>query len=270
MYFPPDFDKQRAIELGNLVQQAYAQHAAYKKKPWKLEGPYDMVCAITYYPLALGFDVSDEDANDNWVEVEKEETESQGPAAFGLFDKDYPMGFVATSKDGKDAYLIFRGTQTGQEFVKDAKFPFTVYPCIKGWGNVARGFSEVYMACRASFIDTLGKLGNDLNLYISGHSLGGAVTTLAQPDVIKTTHFKKPIQYSFAAPRVGDRDFVAAYNALPDQKTFRIVNSSDVVPALPPPAPVYFSHVEMQVDFNTQTNSVGGNHAMETYLAALK
>ncbi|MGC1378848.1 MAG: lipase family protein [Anaerolineales bacterium] len=268
MYYPPDFDSKRAIELGELVQQAYEQHNEYKKKPWQLKGPYDLVCTITYNPMSLGFAV-EEDAGPTLIDKEIAETEPQGPDSFGLFDEYYPMGFVATSKDGKDAYLIFRGTQTKQEFVKDAKILWTPYPCIKNWGNVALGFSEVYMACRASFIDELGKLGNDLNLYISGHSLGGALTVLAQPDVIKATHFKKPIQYNFAGPRVGDRDFVAAYNALPDQKTFRIVNSSDIVPAAPPPAPMYYSHVEMQVDFNTQTNSVGGNHDMETYLTAL-
>jgi predicted lipase len=268
MYYPPGFDKQKAIELGNLVQQAYQQRADYKKKPWQLQGPYDLVCTITYNPMALGFDAG-EDTGPTLIDQEIAETEPPGSEAFGLFDQYYPMGFVAASKDGKDAYLIFRGTQTGQEFVKDAKILWTPYPCIKSWGNVALGFSEVYMACRESFLKSLDGLGTNLNLYIGGHSLGGALTMLAQPDVIKATHFTKPIQYNFAGPRVGDRDFVAAYNALPDQKTFRIVNSSDIVPAAPPPAPMFYSHIEVQVDFNTQTNSVGGNHVMETYLTAL-
>ena len=274
MYYPPGFDSKKAIELGNLVKQAYEQFQSYKNgREWKLSGDYNLVSIITYVPWQMGFSATEDETGPSLIDQEMEEIEQEKAVSFGVVEtvenlfKDYPMGFVATSKDGKNAYLIFRGTVTKQEFLKDAKIKWQPY-LSANWGNVALGFSEVYMACRDSFVKTLGSLGPDLNLYISGHSLGAALSVLSLPDVAKTTHYKKPVLYNFGCPRVGDNDFVSAYNALPSQ-TFRIANSSDLVASLPPPAPMYYSHVNVSVEFNIQKNDIGLNHSMDTYVAAL-
>jgi hypothetical protein len=278
MYYPPNFDSKKAVELGNLVVEAYRQlefytnPEAYVKKygkAWKLPADYKLVTTITYNRWQLGFDA--EDATPTLVDQEMAEIEhEEGAVSFGIIEdlfKDYPMGFVATSKDGKSAYLIFRGTITKQEFLKDAKVALKPY-FSNNWGYVALGFLEVYMACRDSFIKSLGDLDEKLDFYISGHSLGAALSVLALPDVVKTTKFKSPTLYNFGCPRVGDNAFVTAYNALPALKAFRVVNSSDLVPTLPPPAPIYYSHVDLPVEFNVQKNDVGLNHSMDTYLAA--
>lgn len=281
MYYPPNFDSKKAIELGNLVIQAYRQFEFYtnpeayvKKygKPWKLPAEYTLVSTIIYNRWQLGFDVQNE--SPTLIDDEIEEVEQEQAVSFGVVDaveglfKDYPMGFVATSKDGKSAYLIFRGTVTKQEFLKDAKIELRPY-ISNNWGYVALGFLEVYMACRESFIKTLNELDKGLDFYISGHSLGGALSVLSLPDVAKATNFKSPTLYNFGCPRVGDNGFVTAYNALPGQTTFRVVNSSDLVPSVPPPAPIYYSHVDVPVEFNSQQNNVGKNHSMDTYVAAL-
>ncbi len=282
MFYPPGFDTKKAIELGNLVKQAYEQFQFYKNGlEWKLSGDYTLVSVIAYNPWQMGFEAP-EDTGPSLIDKEMEEIgelpeASSGAVSFGILDaaaKEYPMGFIATSKNGKNAYLIFRGTVTPQEFVKDAKIKLQPY-FIKNWGNVALGFFEVYMACRDSFIKTLDGLGPDLNLYISGHSLGAALSVLSLPDVAKSTHFKKPVLYNFGCPRVGDNDFVTAYNAQPNQKTFRVANSSDLVASIPLPVPMlvvpsgYYSHVDVPVDINVQKNDIGLNHAMDTYVATL-
>lgn len=271
MYYPPAFDSKRAIELGNLVKQAYQQFDDYKKGiDWKLRGDYNLACVIAYNPTQLGWDPNDEESQ---TLIDKEMQSL--PVSFAVGDtRDYPMGFVATSKDGKNAYLIFRGTISTQEFVKDAKIRMQPY-LLPMWGKVALGFFEVYSACRESFMKTLGGLGANLNLYISGHSLGAALSVLSLPDVINSTHFKKPTLYNFGCPRVGDNDFATTYNGLPSQKTFRVVNSSDLVTSIPLPVPMlavpsgYYSHVDTPVDFNMQKNDIGLNHSMDTYVAAL-
>lgn len=274
MYYPPSFDTKKAIEIGNLVKQAYEQFQFYKNNlEWKLSGDYKLVSVIAYDRWQLGFDVT-EDTGPTLIDKEMAQ---EIPVSFALDaqPKEYPMGFLATSKNGKNAYLIFRGTVTPQEFVKDAKIKMQPY-FISNWGNVALGFFEVYMACRESFIKTLDGLGPDVtSLYIGGHSLGAALSVLSLPDVIKATHFKKPILYNFGCPRVGDNDFVTAYNAQPSQKTFRVANSSDLVASIPLPVPMllvpsgYYSHVDVPVDFNVQKNDIGVNHAMDTYVTAL-
>jgi triacylglycerol lipase len=279
MYYPPNFDSKKAMELGNLVVEAYRQFEFYtnpeayvKKygKAWKLPADYKLVTTIIYNRWQLGF--AAEDATPTLVDEEIAEVEHEEAAvSFGVIEdlfKDYPMGFVATSKDGKSAYLIFRGTVTKQEFLKDAKIELKPY-ISANWGYVALGFLEVYQACRESFIKTVKDLDENMDFYISGHSLGGALSVLSLPDVVKATKFKSPTLYNFGCPRVGDNTFVTAYNALPALKAFRVVNSSDLVPTLPPPAPIYYSHVNTSVEFNVQKNDIGLNHSMDTYLAAL-
>lgn len=275
MNYPPGFDVKRGIELGNLVKQAYQQFDCYKNgKEWKLPADYDLVCVVAYNPTTLSWDVEDQEGP-TLIDQEMA-TVPTAAVSFALDGppKEYPLGFVATSKKTKNAYLIFRGTVTPQEFVKDAKIKMRPYLLSK-WGNVALGFIEVYLACRESFMKTLDGLGADMNLYIGGHSLGAALSVLALPDVVKSTHFKKPVLYNFGCPRVGDNDFVNAYNALPSQKTFRVANSSDLVTSIPLPVPMllvpsgYYSHVETPVDFNVQKNDITLNHTMDTYISVL-
>ncbi len=275
MYYPPKFDAKKAIELGKLVKQAYQQFEAYKQgAEWKLSGDYDLVRVIAYNPTQLSWDAAESEGP---TLIDQEMMTVPAAAVSFAIDgppKDYPMGFVATSKSSKDAYLIFRGTVTTQEFVKDAKVKMMPY-LLKKWGSVALGFIEVYTACRDSYIKALDGLGANLDLYISGHSLGAALSVLSLPDVVNATHFKKPTLYNFGCPRVGDNDFVKAYNALPSQQTFRVTNTCDLVTSIPLPVPMllvpsgYYSHVDCPVDFTTQNNDLRLNHVMETYLSAL-
>src|SRR3972149_6666288 len=116
MYYPPNFDRDKAIELCKLVQQAYQQFDNFKQsKPWKLQGEYSLVCEISYHTI-LSFDAQDES---DLTAIDRE-MQNQ-PVSFSidsLIGKDIPMGFVATQ--GKNVYLIFRGTQTPREWLFDA------------------------------------------------------------------------------------------------------------------------------------------------------
>lgn len=67
-----------------------------------------------------------------------------------------------------------------------------------------------------------------LSMYAVGHSLGGALATLAACDICKQLRNNqqgnvKVICYTFAAPRTGNHAFAREYNALvPD--TWSIIN----------------------------------------------
>jgi triacylglycerol lipase len=274
MYFPPKFDCERAIELAKLVNAAYAQFAAFaSQQEWKLDPPYSLVCEI-FYHTTLGFDAT---SPDNEMTAIDREIASL-PVSYSiesLLGRDVPVGFVAAQ--GKTAYLVFRGTVTPREWMFDADIRMVPYR-LPGWGLVSNGFQSIYNRSRDSYIKKLDQLGGDFKLFIAGHSLGGAMSLLSLPDVAASTHFKKPTLYNYGCPRVGDNDFVTAYNALPGQTTFRVVNTSDLVTSVPLPASLkgvigiptgFFSHVDTPVDFTLQANDAGVNHATETYIAAL-
>lgn len=270
MYYPPEFDRGRALELSLLIKQAYQQFAAFKQgTDWTLEGHYTKVGEVTYHTL-VSFDVADED---DLTAVDKELQEEPVSFAPGSFlGQDIPMGFVATQADA--VYLIFRGTVTLREWLFDANIHAQPYR-LSQWGNVSNGFLKIYNRCRESVMNHLNGLEPERQFFIAGHSLGGALSLLAMPDVVQATAFKKPTVYTFGGPRVGDNDFVRAYNALPEQQTFRVVNTSDLVTAIPLPVVVpllpsgNYSHVDTPVDFTYQGNSLTLNHTIDTYVAAL-
>lgn len=276
MYFPAEFDRQRATELGRLVIQAYQRLEAFKKnQPWTIQDGYELVCEVTYRTF-LSFDAGEESQPETAIDREIENFRREaGPVSFGaesLFSQDVPVGFLA-SKNG-NAYLVFRGTATPREWIFDANIRMQEYR-LPNWGKVSDGFQNIYRRSRESFIKTLAGLDKSMPLFISGHSLGGALSLLALPDVADSTPFKQPVLYNFGCPRVGDADFNRAYQNLPCQEIFRVVNTSDLVTSVPLPVEIpllpsgFYCHVGTPVDFNVQANDLNLNHSMDTYLAAL-
>jgi hypothetical protein len=137
MYYPQDFDRQKAIELGNLVKQAYDQYTAYKnEKPWTLKDGYELKGVITYVSKRRlrGFVARADDTGPTLLDREMDAAEREHPALLktrdGLFRTEEPVGFLAAK--GNDAYLIFRGTQTPWEFLQDLKIKMKSYPYIIG------------------------------------------------------------------------------------------------------------------------------------------
>ena len=94
-------------------------------------------------------------------------------------------------------------------------------------GKVHLGFSSVLRRTWAK-IEPILQLARDKPLFLTGHSMGGALAVLTACRLAKMG--RPPVAvYTFGAPRVGDPDFCAGY-ALP---TYRIVNRLDLVPEVP-------------------------------------
>ena len=125
--------------------------------------------------------------------------------------------------------LAFRGTE--RKSIKDIKADANakISQCETG-GRIHSGFKEAF---EEAALDIQKKLNKDTTLqdkplFITGHSLGGALATIAAK---KLSH-KGGIAacYTFGSPRVGDEEWIA------DIKTpvYRIVNAADCVTMLPP------------------------------------
>jgi triacylglycerol lipase len=128
------------------------------------------------------------------------------------------------------AALVFRGTTDTEDWLTD----FKAVP--KNWagrGLIHDGFGEGLKLVWAKIAASLDKnVPSDCPLFITGHSLGAALATLAaslsQPRAL----------YTFGSPRVGDNDFGATLSGV---NVFRVANNRDAVPTVPPPLP--FHHV---------------------------
>src|SRR5262245_8521723 len=72
----------------------------------------------------------------------------------------------------------------------------------------------------------------DRPLWVTGHSLGGALALLAAWLFLRRTVLVHQV-YTFGAPMVGNKDVAAAFNREYAGKVFRFINSPDPVPLLP-------------------------------------
>src|ERR1700679_3846865 len=107
-------------------------------------------------------------------------------------------------------------------------------------------------------------------MVVTGHSLGSALATLFVMENASKRKFDITTSCTFASPRVGTLEFARAFDLLPIN-SWRIVNTLDVVPKLPPHIPVVleYDHVDTAYPFKSSDfakNSLVCWHAMETYL----
>jgi triacylglycerol lipase len=107
-------------------------------------------------------------------------------------------------------------------------------------GRVHEGYLTSFQQLEQGLRDRLGSL-QDRRIWFTGHSLGGALATLA---AARFGGFQG--LYTFGSPRLGNRDFAAWFDGQP---CFRVVHHDDIVPRLPPPwvpllpTPATFAHV---------------------------
>ena len=156
------------------------------------------------------------------------------------YRKQYPFGFIAQRvlKDGTPGvFIVFRGARTLPEVVDH--FQTQQEPCLDDdkLGLVCSGVQKIYtrshgycQSLQQSITAILKSIPFNAQIFVTGHSLGAALATLATIHIASQTGFKKPILYTFASPRVGNRTFAAQFKAL---EHYRIANSEDFVPAIP-------------------------------------
>jgi triacylglycerol lipase len=99
--------------------------------------------------------------------------------------------------------------------------------CAEYEGRVHHGFNYALRRTWSRVESVLDEVG-DKPLFLTGHSMGGAMAVLAGCRLAKAER-PAAATYTFGAPRVGDHHFCRGYE-LP---TYRLVNRLDLVPELP-------------------------------------
>lgn len=235
---PNVFNLELAIELGELSLVAYEQRIQC------INGGKDTITIPSEYKL------------------EKVIFETAGSLDSACSDDNtiIPAAFIATKAE--NIYLVFRGTATINDALIDIASLQGPYDLIPDGGNVSQGFLAAYIGDDAnpiqsmilSKLDELTMTESFKNLFITGHSLGGALAILAFPDLSQNTIMLDTVtMYNFAGPAVGDSKFVSTYQGEESTKriSFRIVNTNDLVPKLPPlglDCPMFsYEHVDGEV-----------------------
>jgi hypothetical protein len=204
-----------------------------------------------------------------------------------------PFGFTATGGSG-DIFpepinlLAFRGTRTTYEGISDLEWTPTqcVLPSSDGapYGKAASGLYNFYIGYYDSNGDQLNSLeqpilqavgdftNKNLPLVIAGHSLGGAVATLAALEIVAGGHYKGNVSlYTYGSLHVGDSTFASFFGSgsggynIP---AYRVANLADWVPSFLGGLPTGedasgYEHVGLPCTFLWQTDGDWHNHSME-------
>lgn len=178
---------------------------------------------------------------------------AKNPSDFGGDTEKYGVIFQ-NKQNTKDFIIAFKGTTSFWDKYEDLWFfeqvPFQNYINVNTNINIAYGANSIYTSATDNNKDSLQVQlfqfiqDNDIeNLYITGHSLGSALSEVFTLDYyfyfLKNHNSRKKIKitnYNFACPRIGDKEFCNVYNDFEKSKNFgltlRIVNYMDHIPLL--------------------------------------
>ena len=204
---------------------------------------------------------------------------------------DPTFGALWSEKDENNSvtvWLAFRGTseKSAKEISDDLNYEQLSYTKISnnnpGVQNSLKvdnnvkihgGFLDVYNQFRISLLDQLKKLKPNL-IIISGHSLGSGVATICSLDL--SNQFTVPIlNYVFASPRVGNKEFCDLITNQKKLQMYRIINTCDIIPTLPLSVcpnfsnhkqPYFYQHCGIVISFTDNWFSLANNHELPIYI----
>ena len=177
---------------------------------------------------------------------------------FNDFEQIESYGVVFRTHQSPYKYIFaFRGTHTLQDLLEDFSFnltnftPYSAKTPIPPQVQVESGFYGIYTdidpdrtinSMQQQLFALINKYQTSTKpidqLYITGHSLGAAISQLFTLDLVLSMPQIKVSNYNYASPRVGNNDFVDFYEEQITRNTshtptIRIQNVRDQVPCMP-------------------------------------
>ena len=181
------------------------------------------------------------------------------------------QAFVAGSDDA--VIVAFRGTRPDQllDWMTDFDAGQTDFSDLfggPGVGDTHRGFSLGLLHLWEPILADVTRFQDKAQtLWITGHSLGGALAVLCAGAFTFAKRLPVNGLYTYGQPRVGDLDFVSQCDSHLGNVHFRFVNNEDIVTRIPPrifphlPFPFFYGHSGQVMYFDGQ----GILHTDETW-----
>lgn len=186
-------------------------------------------------------------------------------AEFKQFDLDTELVYLRV-KD--TVVLVFKGSCTMTDWFYNLKFWKKDFAY--GDFKIHRGMGD---KLQAMFHYLKAKIKPADKVYLTGHSLGGALSVLSA--YILKTQISANIEgvYLFGAPRVGGPNWKKAYDSILFDKTFSYQNHGDLIPSLPPKWLGYHhvgQHIELKSAPHEHQLFPSSNHLPWIYVINLR
>ncbi|HVF25335.1 MAG TPA: lipase family protein [Anaerolineales bacterium] len=137
------------------------------------------------------------------------------------------QAFLVSKDDKSYAVLAFRGTEKNW---RDIQTDIHARRIKTPTGKIHVGFKNAFASIEPEIKKSL--LGLEgIPLYITGHSLGGALATVATQILEWDSRFTDQIAacYTFGSPRVGNDEYDSSIKSM----FYRVVNTTDIVTIVP-------------------------------------
>ncbi|KDQ61506.1 hypothetical protein JAAARDRAFT_150249 [Jaapia argillacea MUCL 33604] len=158
-------------------------------------------------------------------------------------------GFVARDDNKKEIIVALRGSSSLTDFLTDADLFLTNLQApgltAPAGAKVHDGFSNAWNAVASNVISIVkGQLKSypKYTIVTTGHSLGGALSSLAAV-TLKANFPSTPIRmYTYGQPRTGNPIYASYVNSQFGSSAYRVVHTYDGVPTMIPTSLGYHHH----------------------------
>lgn len=176
----------------------------------------------------LAYDRFEDDKNPKLLELFTAKLKGGGFKLLEIYNSPETDTQAFLAANGDYAVLAFRGTEvtSRKDIMTDAK----AKRIVDIEGRVHGGFRAAYESVKQKI--EKGILGLDnIPLYITGHSLGAALATVATQELENNPDIKGRIAacYTYGSPRVGNTQYDKNFKA----PIYRMVNTTDIVTIVP-------------------------------------
>ena len=176
----------------------------------------------------LAYDRFEDDKNPKLLELFTAKLKSGGFKLLEIYNSPETDTQAFLAANGDYAVLAFRGTEvtSRKDIMTDAK----AKRIVDIEGRVHGGFRAAFESVKQKI--EKGILGLDnIPLYITGHSLGAALATVATQELENNPDIKGRIAacYTYGSPRVGNTQYDKNFKA----PIYRMVNTTDIVTIVP-------------------------------------
>lgn len=158
-----------------------------------------------------------------------EEFRNQGFSEYMPIVAGSMIGYVVSHDDV--TVVVFRGTDFGEtsDWLANISTSFERTE----HGGIHSGFYQAYLALQPQIEKLLGQRKSK-HLWITGHSLGGALALVCAYDLTKAGRYNVDGVITFGQPMIARQDLASHIDQVLIGRLARFVNDEDMVPRVPP------------------------------------